>query len=41
MSCYKDLTSYPQRIARSHKFHGKMAIDKKIADEIIDMEIWD
>jgi len=23
------------------KFHGKMAIDKKIADEIIDMEIWD
>ena len=23
------------------KFHGKMAIDKKIANEIIDMEIWD
>ena len=23
------------------KFHGKMAIDKKTADEIIDMEIWD
>jgi Protein of unknown function DUF104. len=23
------------------KFHGKMAIDKKIADEIMDLEIWD
>ncbi len=23
------------------KFHGKVAIDKKTADEIIDMEIWD
>jgi predicted DNA-binding antitoxin AbrB/MazE fold protein len=23
------------------KFHGKMAIDKKITDEIIGMEIWD
>jgi len=23
------------------KFHSKMAIDKKIADEIIYMEIWD
>ena len=23
------------------KFQGKMAIDKKFADEIIDMEIWD
>jgi len=23
------------------EFHGKMAIDKKIADEIIDMEILD
>ena len=23
------------------RFHGKMAIDKETADEIIDMEIWD
>ena len=23
------------------EFHGKMRIDKEIADEIIEMEIWD
>ncbi len=23
------------------EFHGKLKIDKKIADEIINMEIWD
>jgi len=27
--------------ASVEEFHGKMRIDKEIADEIIEMEIWD
>jgi len=23
------------------KFHGRLAVDRKTADEIVDMEIWD
>ena len=29
------------RKASVEEFHGKMRIDKEIADEIIEMEIWD
>jgi Protein of unknown function DUF104. len=27
--------------ASVEEFHGKMRIDKEIADEIVEMEIWD